>query len=251
MVVLHINRPKINMNLRLFHLFLLANCALAQFAATEKNLPKQIERVYHDLDTVSYRENVILSHNAYLVIYYESILKNEDLSVLLDKLDLMPRQQYVIDSLWLLLSEDAKKTIRKEMCQFNEYVRSQKPLYVLNLKLQPDMSLWVDESKMPFNLFYFGEHRKNELYIYCNNGEFLEAQPRYWTFSPKLCRNAPKAFQKIMEKQPDYWLYCYQLEEMNTILYMKNERIYVYRIVEMEEYELDEYFEKFKDRITM
>ena len=82
------------------------------------------------------------------------------------------------------------------MCQFNEYVRSQKPLYVLNLKLQPDMSLWVDESKMPFNLFYFGEHRKNELYIYCNNGEFLEAQPRYWTFSPKLCRNAPKAFQK-------------------------------------------------------
>ena len=54
-----------------------------------------------------------------------------------------------------------------------------------------------------------------------------------------------------MEKQPDYWLYCYQLEEMNTILYMKNEHIYVYRIVEMEEYELDEYFEKFKDRIIM
>lgn len=48
-----------------------------------------------------------------------------------------------------------------------------------------------------------------------------------------------------MRKQPKYLLLCSELEGMNTILYMLNNKIYVYRIVQMQEYELSDYIEKF------
>jgi len=58
-----------------------------------------------------------------------------------------------------------------------------------------------------------------------------------------------------MRKKPQYLLYSSELEGMNTILYMLNDKIYVYRIIQMKEYELSEYLKKYppqfirKDRL--
>ena len=40
-------------------------------------------------------------------------------------------------------------------------------------------------------------------------------------------------------------MYCYDLEQMNTILYMLNDKIYVYRISQLEEYEFNDYIKEF------
>ena len=100
--------------------------------------------------------------------------------------------------------------------------------------------------KLAFNLFYFDKNYKGDLYIYCGeDGEYWRSYSFYPTFSRVIAKNAPKAFRKIMRKKPKYLLLCDELEGMNTILYVLNDKIYVYRIVEMKEYELSDYFEKF------
>ena len=44
-----------------------------------------------------------------------------------------------------------------------------------------------------------------------------------------------------MRKQPKYLLFCPELEGMNTILYVINNEVFIYRIVEMKKYKLDDY----------
>ena len=44
-----------------------------------------------------------------------------------------------------------------------------------------------------------------------------------------------------MRKHPKYLLFCPDLEGMNTILYVIDNDIYIYRIVEMQEYKLGDY----------
>jgi len=51
-----------------------------------------------------------------------------------------------------------------------------------------------------------------------------------------------------MRKKPQCLLYSSELEGMNTILYMLNDKIYVYRIIQMKEYELSEYLKKYPPR---
>lgn len=131
--------------------------------------------------------------------------------------------------------------------------------FVLNLQLDSCKSLYlgrtiplrVDISRLPFNLFCFNTNQECGLFLYCKKGKYSWKDTRYRSFSRQLGQNAPKVFRNIMKKRPDYILYCDQLEGMNTILYMKDECIYVYRIIEMEEYELSEYLEKFKGEISV
>ena len=44
-----------------------------------------------------------------------------------------------------------------------------------------------------------------------------------------------------MRKHPKYLLFCPELEGMNTILYVINNEVFLYRIVEMEKSKLDDY----------
>ena len=115
------------------------------------------------------------------------------------------------------------------------------PLYVLNLKLKDKQTLQVDTGRLAFNLFYFDKRCKGRLYVYCDDGEYSWNDGRFRTFSRPLGRNAPIVFRRIMRKQPKYLLFCPDLEGMNTILYVINNEVFIYRIVEMEKYKLDDY----------
>lgn len=44
-----------------------------------------------------------------------------------------------------------------------------------------------------------------------------------------------------MRKHPKYLLFCPDLEGMNTILYVIDNDVYVYRIIQMKKYKLDDY----------
>ena len=134
-----------------------------------------------------------------------------------------------------------KKLDAQKTKSFESEIKSKTPLYVLNLKLKDKQTLQVDTGRLAFNLFYFDKRCKGRLYVYCDDGEYSGLDSRYRTFSRRLGRNAPKVFRRIMRKQPKYLLFCPELEGMNTILYVINNEVFIYRIVEMEKYKLDDY----------
>ena len=163
-------------------------------------------------------------------------------------------RNFVMDSLTIAHSTNS---LKENYTQLIYQLETLPVHFVLNLEIDTCslsdiglIQLLPDMGPLPFNLFCFTKNYKGGLYIYCKNGTYSWQDSGYRTFSRQLGKNAPKVFRRIMRKRPDYLLYCSQLEGMNTILYMKNECIYVYRIIEMEEYELNEYLEKFKDRIV-
>ena len=141
--------------------------------------------------------------------------------------------------------QSCKITNARYLKEFENSVKSGTPLYVLNLRLKDGQTLQVDTSRLAFNLYYFGKKYKGRLYVYCYEGE-CGYDSYYRTFSRKLGKNAPKVFRKIMRKHPKYLLYCRDLGCMNTILYVIGNDIYIYRIIQMQEYKLDDYMENRK-----
>lgn len=225
-------------------LFLLLSAMFVPISYSQ-TLIQQIENAYNTLDSVSYIEDIILSYRGDLVIRYKGYEERADLLTALNYFDSIPRQKQIIDSLWENLTFRSKTSIEEQINQFSDRVRATTPVYILNLIPQDKQTLQADTGKLPFNLFYFGKRSKNNFYVFVGNGEYIYGCDTYPTFSRPIGKNLLKVFRKIMRKQPKYLLLCSELEGMNTILYMLNNKIYVYRIVQMQEYELSDYIEKF------
>ena len=204
-----------------------------------QTLIEQIERAYSALDSASYINKIVLS-------YAKSLEKNEEETYKLlysPDSDSMKVAQWFnrADSMYLKYLQKNKILNEPAIRHFENEVKSGTPLYVLNLKLKDKQTLQVDTGRLAFNLFYFDKRCKGRLYVYCYDGKYGWHEDSYRTFSRPLVRNAPKVFRKIMRKQPKYLLFCPDLEGMNTILYVINNEVFIYRIVEMEKYKLDYY----------
>ena len=122
--------------------------------------------------------------------------------------------------------------------------------FVLNLHIAKDTidgdvrySLQPDTGQFPFNIFFFGKEARPEYAVLVKNGKYEMDE---WYGIITLWRaDMPKAFERIMRKNPQYLLHCYELEQMDTILYVLNDKIFVYRIREQEEFELSDYIKRF------
>ena len=207
-----------------------------------QTLIEQIERAYSALDSTSFIDNIVLSYSKSLEKEHEETFKSfvDICSSGVDSSDVV-QKQHIADSIYLRYFKDDKTWNDQEVKKIANEVRAGTPLYVLNLKLKDKQALQVDTSRLAFNLFYFDKRCKGRLYVYCDDGEYSGLDSRYRTFSRPLGRNAPKVFRKIMRKRPKYLLFCPELEGMNTILYVINNEVFLYRIVEMEKYKLDDY----------
>ena len=207
-----------------------------------QTLMEQIERAYSALDSTSYIDNIVLSYSKSLEKEHEETFKSfvDMCSSGVDSLD-VAQKQHIADSVYLEYFKDEKKLDAQKTKSFESEIKSKTPLYVLNLKLKDKQTLQVDTGRLAFNLFYFDKRCKGRLYVYCNDGEYSWKDSGYRTFSRKHARKAPKAFRRIMRKHPKYLLFCPDLEGMNTILYVINNEVFIYRIVEMEKYKLDYY----------
>ncbi|ALO30373.1 hypothetical protein PGS_00017020 [Porphyromonas gingivalis A7A1-28] len=225
-------------------LFLLLSAMFVPVSDSQ-TLIQQIENAYNTLDSVSYIEDIILSYRGDWVIRYKGYEERVDLLTALNYFDSIPRQKQIIDSLWENLTLRSKTTIEEQINEFSDIVRATTPVYILNLIPQDKQTLQVDTGKLPFNLFYLGKHSKNNFYVFVHNGEYAYGQDTYPTVSRPIGKNIRKVLRKIMRKQPKYLLFCPELEEMNTILYVLNDKIYVYRVAQMKEYELSDYFKHF------
>ena len=207
-----------------------------------QTLIEQVERAYSALDSTSYIDNIVLSYSKSLEKEHEETFKSfvDICSSGVDSSDIV-QKQHIADSIYLRYFKDDKTWNDQEVKKIANEVRAGTPLYVLNLKLKDKQTLQVDTSRLAFNLFYFDKRCKGRLYVYCDDGEYSGLDSRYRIFSRRLGRNAPKVFRKIMRKHPKYLLFCPELEGMNTILYVINNEVFIYRIVEMEKYKLDDY----------
>ena len=204
-----------------------------------QTLIEQIERAYSALDSASYINKIVLS-------YAKSLEKNEEETYKLlyapDSDSIKVAQWFNrTDSMYLKYLQKHKILNEPAIRHFENEVKSGTPLYVLNLKLKDKQTLQVDTGRLAFNLFYFDKRCKGRLYVYCYDGKYGWHEDGYRTFSRPLGRNAPIVFRRIMRKQPKYLLFCPDLEGMNTILYVINNEVFIYRIVEMEKYKLDYY----------
>ena len=204
-----------------------------------QTLIEQIERAYSALDSASYINKIVLSYAKWLERNEEETYK----LLYSPDSDSMKVAQWFnrADSVYLKYLQKNKILNEPDIRHFENEVKSGTPLYVLNLKLKDKQTLQVDTGRLAFNLFYFDKRCKGRLYVYCDDGEYSWNDGRYRTFSRPLGRNAPIVFRRIMPKQPKYLLFCPELEGMNTILFVINNEVFIYRIVEMEKYELDDY----------
>ena len=136
--------------------------------------------------------------------------------------------------------------IEEQLNEIKNFGKSINPTYVLNLIINNNNNLQLESGRLPFNLFYINKKNKGLGYVFSINGECSFNSSNYPTFSRDIVKNLQIAFKNIKKKQPKYLLFCRDLEGMNTLLYVKDNDIYVYRIIQKEEYLLSEYFEKFR-----
>ena len=222
---------------RVYLIFIMGS--LFFYISNAQTLIEQIERAYSALDSASYINKIVLSYAKWLE-------KNEEETYKLlysPDSDSMKVAQWFnrADSMYLKYLQKHKILNEPDIRHFENEVKSGMPLYVLNLKLKDKQTLQVDTGRLAFNLFYFDKRCKGRLYVYCYDGKYGWHEDGYRTFSRPLGRNAPIVFRRIMRKQPKYLLFCPDLEGMNTILYVINNEVFIYRIVEMEKYKLDYY----------
>lgn len=132
---------------------------------------------------------------------------------------------------------------------FNNRIAGTNPVFMLNVNFYRDSNnelfLCPDTTKLNFNILFFGRPAYPVHYIFMNNGELEVSMSFYPTVSRPIAENVRQAFGRIMRKQPKYLLWAPQISGMNAILYVLNDKIYVFRIVEMREYELSDYLRKF------
>jgi len=157
-----------------------------------------------------------------------------------------------IDSVKKMYLLNLNNFSKQEFNNFTSIINnSQRMEFVLNLHTEKDTidgnilySLKHDTGNFIFNVWFFGKYQQPHYVVSVENGAYI-GHGQFVVYSRKSGKMISKSFKQIMKKKPMYLLYCRELEGMNSILYVVNDKIYVYRTVEMKEYELQKYLEQY------
>jgi len=228
---------------------LLLNCLFIHTVFSQ-TLIQRIEDAYNALDSISYIEKII---SAFKEKIKQEINEMDKLTLELagfdyQNLDSVQRQN-LIDSI-RGKTVSSKNQIEERTRWFASVVKDKPVHYVLNLRVgscehsDNHICLLPDTSILPFNLFYFDDRSNLKFFVLVDNGQISHFDSYYRTFSKPIGKNAPKVFERILRKNPKYLLFSYDLEQMNTILYVLNNNIYIYRIAQMKKTELSDYIKK-------
>lgn len=223
-------------------------CCLFSCCLHAQTLIEQIEQAYNSLDSTAYINEMVMSYAKYLKKEQEENYQLFlELSGTPDSTGVYHRNERV-DRMYSKFLTESEISNVQYLKRFENTLKTSSPTFLLNLKMKDDQTLQVDTGRLAFNLFCFDKKYEGDLYVYCDDGEYSWDDARYRTFSKKFGKNAPKVFRRIMRKHPKYLLYCTEWESMNAIFYLLNNEIYVYRIIEMQEYTLDDYVKAMKAR---
>lgn len=202
--------------------------------AYSQTLSEQIISQYEKLKKTEYCERLI---DAY---------KNDELALLERSI-----QEHIALDIEDSISFKNKCLLRcdKKNIRFTNMVNQPKPYFVLKLSLLNNQFI-VDTSALNFDLYWFGKEygSKGQSIVVdlipktiavCNDKCF------YVAFSNMMTKRAVRAMRKILKKNPDYIMSCYDIW---VLPYMIDNEIYVYDLVSMKEYKMDYYMQNvYKD----
>lgn len=112
-------------------------------------------------------------------------------------------------------------------------------------RLNSNNYLLLDDSRYPFDLYCYDDKFNPRFFVYFNKDELDNFGNAYQTIELKYSKQLKAAIKRILKKKPKHILFSYFLP--NSILYVKDDKILVYRVIQKEVYELDNYVSKFKD----
>ncbi|RNC63895.1 hypothetical protein [Proteiniphilum sp. X52] len=149
------------------------------------------------------------------------------------------------------LSDD---TIERRYKVIKEGIKNQNMRFVLNVgidttKLDTDNYLLVEDFEYDFNIYCHDKKFNPTFYVFFSEDRLDIVGRFYPSYSRKYTKKATIAIKRVLEKKPKYILSCTLLT--NTVLYVKGEKIFVYRILQGEEYELKDYVTKFKNTMGL
>lgn len=192
-------------------IFLLPCCITNQIHS--QSIINQIETFYFQLDSVSYLKSL---ENAII----ESVIRD--------------------------FQEPLESHIQWKYNQIKNGIADKNIKFVLNIeiditKLESDTYdyIKIDTSRYNFNVYCFNKRNFPVYYIFFLEGELDFNGDFFPTFSKSYSKQIKLGFRNVLKKQPQYILNCYSLP--NTILYVLNEKIFVYRVKQKDEYEFSVY----------
>lgn len=112
-------------------------------------------------------------------------------------------------------------------------------------RLNSNNYLLLDDSKYPFDIYCYDDKFNPRFFVYFNKDELDNFGNAYQTIELKYAKKLKAAIKRILKKKPKHILFSYFLP--NSILYIKDQELYVYRVLQSKEYKIDDYVAKFKD----
>lgn len=169
----------------------------------------------------------------------------------LDSLDYLNNlREAVVRSSIHAYGEPDFEEIDREYDAIMNGIKGQNIRFVLNIdidttKLHTNNYLLAEDFGYDFNIYGHDRKFNPTYYIFFREGRLDIFGDVYPTFSRRFARKIKIALRRILKKGPKYMLHCQHLP--NTVLYVNDDRIFVYRVLQDEEYELNDYVDKFKN----
>ncbi|MBD1420995.1 hypothetical protein [Sphingobacterium chuzhouense] len=148
------------------------------------------------------------------------------------------------------LEEPTEDTVSRIYDKINKEINGNRIKFVLRVdidtsRLNSNSYLVLEDSRYAFDIYCYDSKFNPTFFVYFNKDELDNFGNVYQTPELKYAKKLKAAVKQILKKKPKHILFSYHLP--NTILYVNNDRIYVYRVIQKEVYELDHYVAKFKD----
>lgn len=190
-----------------------------------------IKNSYRDLDTSSYVMKVINEIQNYII--------DDNFIKFKNKPNKNNSDYEIID----IIEHKLNKVIKD--------IDNSNLIFILNFeidtaKIKTNNYFVVNPNNFKFNVYCVGKKAYPYRYILFYNDK-LDNYSSFPTFSKKYYSQIRNAYKVVLRKKPQYLLNCWALP--NSIVYVLNDKIYVYRVIQRKVYELDEYVRLFKQTI--
>ncbi|MDO9154106.1 MAG: hypothetical protein Q7U47_10455 [Paludibacter sp.] len=209
-----------------------------------QSIVENIKKQFSILDSINYIENV---KSEYKQNIEKTIKETNDLIIELNRNDSLNLQLRA--AMKYNLESDISKNA--SFSDFISMITNSKILFVLNFeihttKIHTNDYFKIEPHYFKYHLYCFDKKKYPSNYVFFYSGE-LDSYSNYPTFSRKYLSQVQYAYKMVMRKEPQYLLFCWTLP--NSVVYVLNDKIYVYRVMQRKIYELDEYVKLFSHTI--
>lgn len=188
-----------------------------------------------------------------MIFHNDLIAQTYDLQIVKNQYEKLDTSSYLQSVENIVFNDYHKKdnyNIEGNYNNVERRFRENIPVFVLKIdidtaKIFTDNYIKVDYSEKKFDIYFFDEYLHPSYYLFFVDDQLDAATSVFPTFSRNYGKKIKSALQKVIKKKPKYLLECHYLP--NTILYVLCDKIYVHRVIQNKDYELNKYVKIFKN----